>query len=146
MKRGRSGVPFFVRQNILQTVSIRFIVYLYNVCRISTDACGRLLFDYYLNGDLIPVAADGKPVELRFETMPDRLISLRAWNIASITEENKYSLINDAVEISVPDNRFLLPEDGVFLYELCAEWDERDGVGEDAVYAFLLSARTDEAK
>lgn len=113
---------------------------------VTVDGTGKFLFDYYLSGKIEPASADGKPVTLLFETMPDHIISLKAWNIADITEDYEYSQVHDAIEIAVSDNRFILPEEGVLLYAFCVEWEEQDGVGGDASYAFILSARTDETK
>lgn len=112
----------------------------------TVDGTGKFLFDYYLDGLIEWASADSRPVTLRFDAIPDRILSLRAWDLAVITEEYEYSQVDDAVEIAVSDNRFVLPEGGVLLYELSAEWEERDGVGGDATYAFILSDRMDETK
>ena len=106
----------------------------------AIDACGMFMFEYYLNGDVEPLkATSGDTVEFRFETMPDRY-EVRAWDAAGITADYDYSQANEYTEITVTDNRFVFPEEGIFLYQLHAEWDERDGVGGDAAYVFAVDS------
>ena len=68
------------------------------------------------------------------------------WNIShpDIVENVHFSYFQAGCHIVTTDslgcNELNFPEEGIFLYQLHAEWDERDGVGGDAAYVFAVDS------
>lgn len=98
-------------------------------------ADGPFVFELWLGGDLEPLAiSPGDTVELRFGCTPDRF-TVTAWKAECATLD--HSRYDEKVDVTIKDNgTFTLPSDGMYLYEIDAEWDKQEKVSGDATYAF----------
>lgn len=124
-----------------QKFQIRSGTYTWNYGGLPIHADGLFVFDSWLDGDLVPLSADpGTALELRFETMPDR-VTVLAWKAECAT--GNHSRVSESINLPVTDNTFTIPSDGEYLYEIAAEWNEEDGFGGEAVYAFAITNEID---
>ncbi len=97
-------------------------------------ADGEFVFDLWLGGELKPLTVSPDiPVELRFEVIPDR-VEITAWNAECATGDR--SRVGESFDLPVLAHTFRIPIDAEYLYEIAAEWDEADGYGGEAIYAF----------
>lgn len=104
---------------------------------ITVYADGPLVFDSWLDGDLVPLGVGpGIALELRFETMPDRL-TVHAWKAECATRD--HSRVSDSIQLLVTDDTFTIPSDTEYLYEIVAEWNKEDGFGGEAIYTFATT-------
>ncbi len=80
------------------------------------------------------VISPGDTVELRFGCTPDRF-TVTAWKAECATLD--HSRYDEKIDVTINDNgTFTLPSDGMYLYEIDAEWDKQGKVSGDATYAF----------